>query len=139
MPDKPLPQPEPLAKPYWDSLKAGAIQLQKCGACGRFVFYPRVLCSHCGSRDLAWTAASGRGKLHSFCVPHRHPNPAFQPDLPYVIALVDLDEGVRMMTTLIDVGTEPAGLMALIDKPVEIVYDAVTPEVTLPRFRPASA
>ena len=49
MPDKPLPQPEPLAKPYWDSLKAGALQLQKCGACGRFVFYPRVHCTHCGS------------------------------------------------------------------------------------------
>lgn len=135
MPDKPLPQPEPVSKPYFDSLKAGAMQLQRCG-CGSFLFYPRVACPSCGSRELTWTAVSGRGKLHSFCVPHRHPNPAFQPDLPYVVALVDLDEGVRLMTTLVDVSPDPAQLMALVDKPVEIVYDAVTPEVTLPRFRP---
>lgn len=135
-PAKPLPQPEPIARPYWDSLKAGAIRLQRCGGCERFVFYPRVHCPHCGGRELAWTPVSGRGRLHSFCVAHRHPNPAFQPDLPYVVALVDLDEGVRLMTTLVEVEPDPARLMALIDQPVEIVYDAVTEEVTLPRFRP---
>ena len=84
------------------------------------MFYPRALCPHCGSRELAWTAVSGRGRLHSFCVPHRHPNPAFQPDLPYVVALVDLDEGVRLMTTLVEVEPEPTTLMPLIDRPVEV-------------------
>ena len=136
---KPLPQPEPIARPYWDSLRAGALQLQRCGGCGRFVFYPRVHCPHCGGRDLTWTPASGRGRLHSFCVPQRHPNPAFQADLPYVVALVDLDEGVRMMTTLVEVEPDPARLMPLIDGPVEIVYDPVTEEITLPRFRPVSS
>ena len=136
---KPLPEPEPIARPYWDSLKAGALQLQRCDGCGRFVFYPRVHCPHCGGRALTWTAVSGRGRLHSFCVPHRHPNPAFQPELPYVVALVDLDEGARMTTTLVEVEPDPSALMGLIDQPVEIVYDAVTEEVTLPRFRPLSS
>ena len=134
---KPLPQPEPIAQPYWQSLRERAIQLQRCNACSHFVFYPRVHCPSCGSRDLAWTRVSGRGKLHSFCIPHRHPSPAFQPDLPYVVALVELDEGVRLMTNLVEVEPDPAKLMALVDRPVEIVYDAVTEEVTLPKFRPA--
>ena len=133
---KPLPQPEPIAKPYWDSLREKAMQLQKCGDCGRFVFYPRVMCPHCGSRDLSWTRVSGRGRLHSFCIPHRHPSPAFQPDLPYVVALVELDEGARLMTTLVDVEPDPTKLMPLIDKPVEVVYEKVNDQVTLPKFRP---
>jgi uncharacterized OB-fold protein len=135
-PPKPLPQAEPLAKPYWDSLKDGAMQLQRCGACEKFVFYPRVLCPSCGSRQLTWQRVSGRGRLHSFCIPHRHPSPAFQPSLPYVVALVELDEGVRLMTNLVDAGTDPAQLMALVDKPVEVVYEKVNDDVTLPKFKP---
>jgi uncharacterized OB-fold protein len=133
---KPLPQPEPLAKPYWDSLNAGALQLQRCDRCERFVFYPRALCPHCGSRALTWRRVSGRGRLHTFCIPYRHPSPAFQPDLPYVVAQVELDEGVRMMTNLVGVEPDPAGLMPLIDGPVEIVYEKVNDQITLPKFRP---
>ncbi|TAK22490.1 MAG: hypothetical protein EPO26_11185 [Chloroflexota bacterium] len=136
-PPKPLPQPEPLALPYWDSLKERAMRLQRCRGCERFVFYPRAVCPHCGGRDLAWQRVSGRGRLHSFCIPHRNPNPAFQPDLPYVVALVELDEGVRLLTNLVDVEPDPAKLMSLIDKAVEVVYDPVSNDVTLPRFRPA--
>lgn len=136
-PPKPLPQPEPLARPYWDSLKEEAMQLQRCTACEKFVFYPRALCPHCGSRELAWQRVSGRGRLHSFCIPHRHPHPAFQPALPYVVAMVELDEGVRLMTNLVEVEPDPAKLMPLIDRPVEVVYDRVTDDVTLPKFRPA--
>jgi|SRR5579884_2447468 len=135
-PPKPLPQPEPLAKPYWDSLNDGAMQLQRCASCEKFVFYPRAMCPHCGSRDLQWQRVSGRGKLHTFCIPHRHPSPAFQPDLPYVVAQVELDEGVRMMTNLVGVDPDPAKLMPLIDKPVEVVYEKASDQITLPKFRP---
>ena len=136
-PAKPLPQPEPLARPYWDSLREGAMRLQRCAACERFVFYPRALCPHCGGRELSWQPVSGRGRLHSFCIPHRHPSPAFQPDLPYVVALVELDEGVRLMTRLVGVEPDPGKLMGLIDRAVEVVYEAVSEEITLPMFRPA--
>jgi uncharacterized protein len=131
---KPLPQPDPITKPYWDSLKAHAMRLQRCGSCGRFVFFPRALCPFCFSDALAWTPVSGRGVVHAFTVPHRHPSPAFQPDLPYVVALVELEEGPRLMTNLIDVPPDPARIT--VGMPVEVVYDDVTPEVTLPKFRP---
>jgi uncharacterized OB-fold protein len=113
------------------------MQLQRCARCERFVFYPRAMCPTCGSRDLAWQAVSGRGRLHSFCIPHRHPSPAFQSDLPYVVALVELDEGVRLMTNLVGVDPDPAKLMPLVDKPGEVVYERVNDDVTLPKFRPA--
>jgi uncharacterized OB-fold protein len=131
---KPLPQPDPITKPYWDSLKAHAMRLQRCRSCGRFVFFPRALCPFCFSDALTWTPVSGRGVVHAFTVPHRHPSPAFQPDLPYVVALVELEEGPRLMTNLIDVPPDPAQIA--VGMPVEVVYDDVTPEVTLPKFRP---
>jgi uncharacterized protein len=131
---KPLPQPDPITEPYWDSLKAHAMRLQRCGSCGRFVFFPRALCPFCFSDALTWTPVSGRGVVHAFTVPHRHPSPAFQPDLPYVVALVELEEGPRLMTNLIDVPPDPAQIA--VGMPVEVVYHDVTPEVTLPKFRP---
>ena len=131
---KPLPEPDPLTRPYWESVKAHAMQLQRCGDCGAFVFFPRALCPRCFSADLQWTPVSGRGVVHAFTIPHRHPLPAFQPDLPYVVAIVELEEGARLMTSLVGVTPDPAHVA--IGMPVEIVYDDVTPEITLPRFRP---
>ncbi len=131
---KPLPQPDPITKPFWASVKGRAMQLQRCGACGRFVFFPRVLCPYCFSDALEWTPVSGRGVVHAFTIPHRHPLPAFQPDLPYVVAIVELAEGARMMTNLVDVPPDPAQIA--VGMPVEVVYDDVTAEVTLPKFRP---
>ena len=129
---KPLPIPDPVTKPFWDSLKARAIQLQRCQSCQKFVYYPRALCPGCLSSNLAWTPVSGRGVLHAFTIPNRHPNRAFQP--PYVVALVELEEGVRMMSNLI--GVDPTPEAVKIGMPVEIVYDDATEEITLPKFRP---
>ena len=131
--NKPLPIPDPVTKPFWDSLKAHAIQLQRCGGCNRFIYYPRAVCPGCLSDDLAWTSVSGYGVVHAFTIPNRHPNRAFQP--PYVVALIELDEGVRVMSNLIDVDPTPEAVK--IGMPVEIVYDDVADEITLPRFRPA--
>lgn len=131
---KPLPTPDPVTKPFWDSLKAGAIQLQRCGPCDTVIFYPRPLCPSCLSDELTWTPVSGRGVVHAFAIPHRHPNPAFGSTAPYVVALVELEEGARMLSNLIDV--EPTPEAVKVGMPVEIVYDAVTDEVTLPKFRP---
>ncbi len=131
---KPLPQPDPITKPFWESVRAHAMQIQRCGACGRFVFFPRALCPYCFSEALEWTPVSGRGVVHAFTISHRHPLPAFQADLPYVVVIVELEEGARMLTNLVDVPPDPA--QVAVGMPVEIVYDDVTVEVTLPKFRP---
>ena len=110
------------------------MRLQRCAACARFVFYPRPFCPGCHGAELVWTPVSGRGVVHAFTIPHRHPHPAFGARVPYVVALVELEEGVRILTTLVDVEPTPAAVR--IGLPVEIVYDDVTAEVTLPRFRP---
>jgi uncharacterized OB-fold protein len=128
--------PDPVTRPFWDSLRAHAIQLQRCQGCGRYVYYPRPLCPSCGSRDLVWTPVSGRGVVHAFTIPHRQANPFFAARVPYVVALVELEEGARMMANLVDV--EPTPEAVHVGLRVEIVYEDVTDEVTLPAFRPAS-
>jgi uncharacterized OB-fold protein len=131
---KPLPIPDPVTRPYWESLRAHAMEIQRCAACGRYVFYPRAVCPHCFGGPLVWRRVSGRGTVYAFTVVHRAPAPEFQADAPYVVALVDLEEGVRLMATLVGVAADPVRIA--IGTPVEVVYDDVTPEVTLPRFRP---
>ena len=132
--NKPLPIPDPVTRPFWDSLKAHAIQLQRCDACGRFIYYPRPVCPGCLLDNLVWSSVSGRGVVHAFTIPHRHPSPAFGSGVPYVVALIELEEGVRMMSNLIDVDPTPQAVK--VGLPVEIVYDDVTEEITLPKFRP---
>jgi len=131
---KPLPTPDPVTAPFWESVKAHAMQIQRCASCGRFIFYPRAICPNCMSDDLVWTPVSGRGVVHAFTIPHRHPNPAFGTDVPYVVALIELEEGARMLANLVDVAPTPETLQ--VGMPVEVAYDDVTDTVTLPRFRP---
>ena len=131
----PLPQPDPVTRPYWESLRSHALALQWCAACQAPVFYPRPVCPRCLGSHLEWRPASGRGVLHSFTIVHRAPAPELQGAVPYAVALVDLEEGVRLMATLQDVDPAPEALR--IGMPLELVYDDVSAEVTLPRFRPA--
>jgi hypothetical protein len=133
--DKPLPTPDPVTQPFWDSLKAHQIRLQRGSKTGKFVYYPRAVSPHDQEEDLVWTPVSGRGVVHAFSIPHRHPNRAFTANGPYVVALVELDEGVRVLSTL--VGVEPRPEAVKVGMRVEIAYDDVTDEVTLPRFKPA--
>lgn len=134
--NKPLPVATPETQEFWDSLKQHAIRLQRCQDCRSFYFYPRPFCPECYSGNVAWEPVSGRGKLETYVINHR-PAPGFQEDGPYVIAVVTLDEGPRLMTTIVNVEPEPENLP--VDLPVEIVYDDVTDEVTLPKFQPLSA
>jgi hypothetical protein len=133
----PLPETDPVTLPYWESLRAHAMRLPWCPVCARAVFYPRPFCPRCGSWALEWRPASGRATLYSFTVVHRPPTREWPGPVPYVVALVDLEEGVRLMTTLVDVAPDPAGLR--IGLPLEVTYDDVTPEITLPRYRPVAA
>ncbi|MBI3538642.1 MAG: Zn-ribbon domain-containing OB-fold protein [Chloroflexi bacterium] len=136
MPDytKPLPTPDPVTKPFWDSVKAHALQLQKCANCGRFIFYPRAVCPHCFSRDLNWTRVSGRGKIYGFTISHQKVIAAFANDVPYTIALVELEEGARLLTNIVGVEADPAKIRVGMN--VVVQYDDVTEAVTLPKFKP---
>ena len=131
--EKPLPYVHDETKSFWEGTKRHELLIQRCQDCNNFYFYPRSFCPHCLSYNVEWTKVSGKGKIYSFTVSHRPAGPAFQKDLPYNIALVELDEGVRMMTNIVECKNEDL----LVDMPVEVVFDEVTPEVTLPKFRPS--
>ncbi len=106
--ERPLPTPiTPEAKPYWDGAREGKLMIPKCQACGKAFLYPRVLCPFCASRDIGWIQASGRGKLYSFEIAHQILNKAFKVKTPVVLAMVELEEGPRMLTNLINVEADP--------------------------------
>jgi uncharacterized OB-fold protein len=102
-------------------------------ACNRPHFYPRSCCPHCFGFDLEWRQASGRGKLHTFVINHK-PAKGFEDKAPYVIAVVELAEGPRMMSNLV-MGETPTPDNVRIDMDLEVVFDDVTAEITLPKFR----
>ena len=129
----PLPVPTPETRPFWDAARRHELHLQQCEACGRHVFYPRAICPHCFGGPLTWRRVSGRGTLHTFTVVMRGQK-GFPLPTPYVLAVVELAEGPRLMTNLVGVSADPAAIR--IGLPVEVVFDDVTPEVALPRFRP---
>ena len=130
---KPLPEPSGVTQPFWDGARQGRVMLQRCGGCERWVWYPRPFCPSCGGTKLEWRQASGRGTLYSYTVARRPPAPMFQGDVPYVIAIVELEEGPHLTSNV--VGIEPEKLR--VGMPLVVAFDAVTPEVTLVRFRPA--
>lgn len=130
---KPLPQPSPTSLPFWAAAKRHALALQRCASCEKFVFYPRTICPHCGAEDLVWQEASGRGSVYSFTVARRPTMRPFEPDVPYVIAIVELEEGPRMTTNI--VGCSPEAVH--VGMAVQAAFDDVTPEVTLVKFQPA--
>jgi uncharacterized OB-fold protein len=98
---RPAPdQSEPDTGAFWQAAQEHRLTYQTCGSCGRVVFYPRAHCPHCGSENLGLHESEGRGTLYSYTVIRQTPDPAFRDDVPYIVALVDLDEGFRMLTHL---------------------------------------
>ena len=101
--DKPLPLATPTSRPFWEGLRAGEVRLQRCRDCERWIFYPRSNCPGCLSQALEWSSVSGRGVLHTFTI-SRIPTAAFFADeVPQKLAVIELDEGVRLTSTLVDV------------------------------------
>jgi uncharacterized protein len=126
---KPLPRKIPEAEPFWASVKAHKMELPWCLECNRAHYYPQGVCPFCWSDRLEYRPASGNGTLYSFCRVGRAPTAEFKADVPYTLCIVDLEEGVRFFSTL--VGDDQDSFE--IGMPVEVVYDDVTEEVTLPR------
>ncbi|WP_017239430.1 Zn-ribbon domain-containing OB-fold protein [Streptomyces sp. SS] len=98
-----LPDIDAFTRPYWDAAAEGRLLLRRCAACGRAHHYPREFCPHCWSEDVRWEPASGRATLYTWSVVHRNDLPPFGERVPYVAAVVDLAEGPRMMTEVVDV------------------------------------
>ena len=130
---KPLPKPSPLSQPFWDGLAAGELRLQRCDICDTYVFYPRPYCPHCLSEALTWTTVSGRGRVYTYTIVRRAMHPAFQLEVPYVFAIVELEEGPRVETNVI--GCAPEDVR--VEMPVKAVYDMTTAGIALLKFEPA--
>lgn len=128
----PIPKPTPETQPYWDATKRHVLMIQLCDGCGQHYFYPRPLCPHCFSRDVRWVQVSGRGRLHTYTINYRPPR-KFPTQSPIIIAIVELDEGPRVMTNIVGTDADPAKLRC--DAPVEVVFEDITDEITLPKFR----
>ena len=132
---KPLPQADPVTAPFWESVKAHEMKIQRCNDTGKYFFYPRGMSPFTLSSNISWEPVSGKGTVHAFTIVHLNRAPGFSDDLPYVVAMVELEEGPRMMSNLIDIEADPEHVK--IGMPVELVYDDVTDEITLPKFKPA--
>lgn len=130
-PDYPAPVEDPDSAPYWQSLRDHAMQMPYCTECDRTFFYPRTICPHCGSMYVEWRFASGRGTIYSYTVVRRAPSPAFAADVPYTVALADLDDGCRIVARVVP---EDAS-RAVVGAPFRIDYQDVTDSLTLPVLR----
>ena len=132
--------PDPLlnapqeAREFYERCARGELAVQRCSACGTLRHYPRPHCTRCLSSGYTWQGCSGRGTLYTFTVIRQNLNPRFRERLPYVVAVVELDEGVRMVTGLagIDAAHVDVGM------PVEVVFETEPDGRTVPRFRPAA-
>ena len=127
----PLPRPTPLSAPHWEGCREGELRVQRCADCQTYVFIPQPACTSCFSEALEWTAMRGRGVVYSYTVVHRPQRPQFR--VPYVVAIVELEEGCHMMTNLI--GVDPDDVRIGMEVEVEFVERSET--ITLPYFRPA--
>lgn len=123
-----LPNPDPVSQPFWDALREHRLVLQKCADCGAIRHYPRPVCDKCYSMDVEWADASGLGTVHSWTVSHHAFHFSFKRDLPITLALIDLEEGVRLNCQLrgVDAKDLKFGL------PVRIGFDNLTDKVTVP-------
>lgn len=128
---KPLPRITALNRPFWDATRRHELRLQRCLDCGRFRYPPGPLCPGCLSERDAWTAVSGHGTVTTWAVFHQRYFESFAADLPYHVVQVQLDEGPRLTANLVDVPNSELR----IGMRVEVVFDDVTPEITLVRFR----
>jgi uncharacterized OB-fold protein len=128
-----VPQPE--SDYYWEKCKAHELWLRHCKSCDTSYFYPRDICPECFSRDTDWIQSSGKGIVHTFCIVHRGPTPAFRDKVPYVPAVVELEEGARIVTNLVEVEPDPAVIK--VGMAVEVVFEDLDDKISLPNFRPA--
>jgi|TARA_B100001123_G_C15315032_1_gene1025823 uncharacterized OB-fold protein len=131
---KAVPRPTPETQHFWDGCKDGKLILQRCKETGKAYFPPRPFSPFNGSKDVETFEASGKAKLYTYMINHR-PARGFD-DGPYAIAIVELEEGVRMMSNIVDCDQTPEALQ--LDMPLEVVFEEISDDISLPQFRPTS-
>ena len=128
---KPVPVTQPWSEKFWEGTKQGKLLIQVCNDCKSKIFYPRKFCPECWSGNLGWIEASGKAKIYTFSTAYANVEPKFMDELPYTIAYVDLEEGVRMMTRIVE--SKPEDIQ--FDMDVEVVFQE-RGDYFLPCFRP---
>ncbi len=128
---KPLPVPTIESKPYWEACKRHELRIQRCKRCNRYRHDPQPMCPYCHSLEVEWAKVSGKGKVYSYGVTHRAFHPGFADEVPYASVVIELDEGVRMVSRMVDAKTDELR----IGMPVEVVFQDITDEITLPMFK----
>jgi len=130
-----IPRPGPQTQAWWDGCRRHKLLIQRCLTCGHHQFYPRIICTACTSDGLEWVRSTGRGKVRTFTICRLPVSRAYAGDLPYVIALIRLDEGPTMMSNI--VGCDPESVA--IGMPVEVVFENLSEDITIPKFRPETS
>ena len=131
---KPLPQPDNVSAPYWQAAAEGRLLVQQCPTCGQRQFYPRALCTNCGG-EPEWLECSGRGTVHTFTVVRQYGARPFRDELPYAIAMVELEEGPMMLGAITDCDVDDVS----IDMPVVVHYIKAADDIGIPYWRPAAS
>ena len=132
-PNKPDPLVNNWARPFWDGTRKNKLLIQRCSDCEKHIFYPRMACPFCFSDNIEWVEASGKGTIYSFTVVEDNAPSPFVPDMPFVIAVVILEEGVRMLTNIVE--CDPHALQC--EQAVEVAFRKKNDEFTMPMFKPA--
>ena len=130
---KPIPIVDDDSRPYWDAARNQHLSIPKCDSCGLYVFYPRVICPHCKSEAIVWRDVAGVGVVYSFTIVRFAISSAYAADVPYVVALIRLNEGVLIMANI--VACQPDEVV--IGMRVRVVFEKVSDEITLPQFCPS--
>jgi uncharacterized OB-fold protein len=131
-PAKPLPNISPEMAPFFAAARRRELVVQRCAGCGAHRFPARDQCSGCLSRESTWVTTGGRGTVFSFAVMHQVYHPGFAAEVPYAVVVIELAEGARVLSNLVDCAVADIR----IGMPVEVVFEDLSPEVTLPKFRP---
>lgn len=131
--EKPEPESNTWTEPFWRAAQQEKLIIQKCADCGKSIFIPRLVCPGCFSNNIDWIEASGKGTVYTFTVVANNAPSAFLEDMPYVIAVVRLEEGVQMLSNIVDCDPEKVHC----DMPVQVAFKEISDKYTLPVFKPA--
>ncbi|ACL05921.1 Zn-ribbon domain-containing OB-fold protein [Desulfatibacillum aliphaticivorans] len=126
------PTPDADSKPFWEGCRNHELLFQKCAACGEIRWPPGILCPHCHSREVEMVRSGGKGTIYSYVIYHQPFHPEFADKVPYVVAIVELEEGPMLITNIVECPHESLAC----DMPVRVHWDDVSEECTLPKFRP---